>query len=89
MWLPSETLLRIIERTGYSINFNKVHMMYRTSRQDVTGLVVNDKVNIRWEYRHRVRAMVHSLVRTGTFEVNGVVQKDGQAVLEKRRGDAE
>ena len=31
-------------------------------------------------------AMVHNLVRTGTFEIFGVTQKDGQAVLEKRPG---
>ena len=60
--------------------------MYRTSRLDVTGLVVNKKINVRWEYRHNVRAMVHNLVRTGAFEIVGVTQRDGQAVREKRPG---
>lgn len=86
LWLPSEALQKVIERTGFRINAKKTHFMYRTSRQEVTGLVVNEKINVRWEYRHNVRAMVHSLVKTGKFETLGLVQKDGQAVLEERQG---
>ena len=85
-WLPGEAVQKVIERTGFRINAEKTHMMYRTSRMDVTGLVVNKKINVRREYRHNVRAMVHNLVRTGMFEITGVTQKDGQAVLEKRPG---
>lgn len=69
-WQPSSALRGVIERTGFSINDPKTHMMYRRSRQDVTGLIVNKKVNIRWEYRHTVRAMVHRLVTSGAFEVD-------------------
>jgi 5S rRNA maturation endonuclease (ribonuclease M5) len=70
-WGPSVKLRDIIDRTGFSINDSKTHMMNRWSRQDVTGLIVNKKVNIRLEYRHGVRAMVHRLVTTGAFELEG------------------
>lgn len=86
LWLPGDALKTLIEATGFRINAQKTHLMYRTSRQNVTGLVVNQKINVRWEYRHNVRAMVHSLVKTGQFELLGVTQRDGQAVLEKRPG---
>jgi hypothetical protein len=86
LWLLGEALRKVIERTGFRINAKKTHLMYRTSRQEVTGLVVNEKVGARWEYRHNVRAMVHSLVTTGTFEVLGATERDGQVVLEKRPG---
>lgn len=86
VWLPGEALHKVIERTGFRINAKKTHLMYRSSRQDVTGLVINEKINVRWEYRHNVRAMVNNLVKTGAFEILGVKQKDGQAVLEKRSG---
>lgn len=86
LWLPGEALQKVIGRTGFRINATKTHQMYRTSRQNVTGLVVNKKINVRWEYRHNVRAMVRSLVKTGTFQVLGVTHKDGQAVLEKQPG---
>lgn len=86
LWLPGDTLRDMIEDTGFSVNAHKTHLMYRTSRQKVTGLVVNKKINVRREYRNNVRAMVNKLVTTGTFEVNGVVHKDGKVSVEKRPG---
>jgi len=67
-WLPGKQLQRLIEHGGFKINESKSHMQYRTSRQEVTGLVVNKKINVRTEYRRNARAMVHKLVRTGSFE---------------------
>ncbi len=61
-------------------------MMYRNSRQGVTGLVVNRKINVRAEYRRRVRAMVHRLIRTGSFDVLRPKQEAGTIVLETRPG---
>lgn len=43
-------------------------MQYRDSRQEVTGLVVNRKINVRREYRHLTRALVNRLFGTGSFE---------------------
>ena len=86
LWLPGDAVRDVIERTGFRINEKKTHFMYRASRQEVTGLVVNEKINVRWEYRHNVRAMVHSLVKAGKFELVGVTQRDGKAVREKRPG---
>ena len=42
-------------------------MQFRTSRQLVTGLTVNAKVNIRPEYYRRARAMCHRLFETGEY----------------------
>jgi hypothetical protein len=86
LWLPGEALKALIEATGFRINAQKTHLMYRASRQNVTGLVVNQKINVRREYRHTVRAMVDRLVKTGQFELMGATQRDGHAVLEKRPG---
>ncbi len=44
-------------------------MQYKQSRQDVTGLVVNKKVNIRPEYEKTARAMAHAAFQTGAFYV--------------------
>jgi RNA-directed DNA polymerase len=68
-WQPAPMLEDIILRGGFTINPKKTRMLYRESRQDVTGLVVNSKVNIRNEYRHTVRAMAHRLFKTGSFEI--------------------
>jgi RNA-directed DNA polymerase len=68
-WELGEKLLQTIIRSGFTVNPDKTRMQYRTSRQDVTGLVVNSKVNIRSEYRRRVRAMCHRLFITGRFQM--------------------
>ena len=85
-WLVGDALHDTIERSGFSINAKKTHLMYRASRQKVTGLVVNKKINVPWEYRHNVRAMVNRLITTGTFEISGAVHKDGKVSIEKRPG---
>jgi len=86
LWQPGDELSKAIKHTGFRINTNKTHLMYRTSRQEVTGLVVNKKINVRWDYRHNARAMVNKLVTTGAFEINGIVPKDGEISIERRRG---
>jgi hypothetical protein len=86
LWQLGDALRETIELAGFKINKNKNHVMYCTSRQIVTGLVVNQKINVRWEYRHNARAMVNKLVTAGAFEINGVVHKDGHVSVEKRPG---
>jgi len=86
LWVPGDALADIVTRSGFTINPKKTRFMYRTSRQEVTGLTVNHKVGVRQRYRHDVRAMVHKLVTTGEFEVLGSAIKDGKPVMEKRLG---
>jgi hypothetical protein len=68
-WEVGPELQEIVTHSGFAINPEKTRMQYRTSRQDVTGLVVNSKVNIRSEYRRRVRAMAQHLFMTGRFDI--------------------
>jgi RNA-directed DNA polymerase len=82
-WLPGRELQRLIARGGFKVNASKTHMQYRTSRQEVTGLVVNRRIGVREEYRHNARAMVHSLIKKGVFEVYGLTP---QGTIEKREG---
>lgn len=86
IWLPGRELEEIVMHSDFKINARKTRMQYRNSRQDVTGLVVNRRINIRREYRHNVRAMVHSLFRTGNFTLYGPVTKEGKTTLELREG---
>lgn len=85
-WRPGTELLEIITHSDFKVNEKKTRMQYRDSRQDVTGLIVNRKINVRREYRHNVRAMVHSLFRTGSFQVYGPIMKDGVTTLGMRDG---
>ncbi len=74
LWIPGPDLLRLVSLSGFALNNKKTRMQYRSSRQQVTGLVVNKKVNIRREYRHNVRAMAHHLFTKGSFFVPAVAR---------------
>lgn len=56
-----DDLNNIIENNGFSINDEKVWFRARDRRQTVTGLVVNDVVNVNRKYKNQVRAMLHAL----------------------------
>ncbi len=63
----SKRLDKEISRAGFSINEQKTRIQYKDSRQDVTGLVVNEKIGVKKEYRRTVKAMCNSLFHTGSY----------------------
>lgn len=70
-WVASKKLIREIEKVGFCLNTDKTSMQYRTDRQLATGLVVNEKVNIKSEYYKNARSMCHKLFNAGEFYVGG------------------
>lgn len=66
-WVIGKELASRIDDCGFVINFTKTRMHCRGSRQMVTGLVVNEKVNIRSEYYRNARAMCDSLFQKGNY----------------------
>jgi len=58
-------LINIIEKNGFFINNEKVWFRARDRRQTVTGLIVNDFVNVTRKYKNQVRAMLHALEKYG------------------------
>lgn len=66
-WAPGTDLTNVLQKTGFTNNPDKTRMQFRMSRQLVTGLTVNAKVNIRPEYYRRARAMCHRLFETGAY----------------------
>lgn len=65
------TIQKEIERAGFKINEKKTRLIYKDSQQKVTGLVVNQKVNVTQEYYRKTKAMAHSLYKNGEFSING------------------
>lgn len=67
--LTDDTLLDIINlihEKGFRVNAKKIHLKTSGRKQTVTGLVVNEKVNIERHLLKKIRAMVHD------FRVNGL-----------------
>lgn len=85
MWKLGPELQELIKHSDFQVNEKKTRMLYRDSRQEVTGLIVNRMVNVRKEYRHDVRAMVHRLFRTGAYQLLGFTKGDVPA-FEMRDG---
>jgi 5S rRNA maturation endonuclease (ribonuclease M5) len=75
-WEVAPKVVREIVRCGFQVNPLKTRMQYENSRQDVTGIVVNSKVNVRSEYSRDVRAKVSSLLTNNAFYVNKTFRND-------------
>jgi RNA-directed DNA polymerase len=67
VWTLGKSLVDRIADSGFSINNNKTRMQCRGSRQTVTGLTVNEKVNIRADYYRSARAMADSFFTNGHY----------------------
>lgn len=89
-WNIGSSLTKVIEKAGFTINPEKTRMQYTASRQEVTGLIVNKKVNARAEYRHAARAMVHRLLTKGEFFTDLLqIDGDGKVATKEQLGSIE
>jgi RNA-directed DNA polymerase len=66
-WQLGAALTSTIERCGFTVNPSKTRMQVRASRQMVTGLTVNEKVNVPQHYYRTVRSMCNALFQTGSY----------------------
>lgn len=71
----------IIKQAGFQINHSKTRLQYNDSRQVVTGLVVNKKINVSRKFYKETKSMAHQLYKTGTFQINGL-----EATLDQLEG---
>jgi RNA-directed DNA polymerase len=66
--ISDKTIIEINElicRNGFKINEKKLHLKSSHCKQTVTGLVVNEKVNIDRRQLKNIRAMLHDLTKNG------------------------
>lgn len=68
-----EELRKVIERSGFKINNKKTNLQNKESRQVVTGVVVNKKLNINLKYYRQNRAMIETLYRGKDFFIDGEI----------------
>lgn len=59
-----------VKRAGFNINDKKTRLLYKDSRQEVAGLIVNKKISIKREYVKSTRAMANTLYSNGSFHIN-------------------
>lgn len=68
-----EKLIVTLEKYGFKINEKKIRMQNQESRQTVTGLIVNKKINVPREYYKLTRSMAYRLYKEGSFEINNSI----------------
>lgn len=60
-------LKKEISRAKFSLNNKKTRIQFKDSRQDVTGLVVNKKPNVKKEYWREVKSQCNKLFKNGEY----------------------
>jgi len=69
---------------GYALNPKKTRVMRRSARQRVTGLVVNDHLNLPRPDYDRLKAILHNCLKNGPQVENRAAHPDFRAHLEGR-----
>ncbi|WP_082400641.1 reverse transcriptase domain-containing protein [Gemmobacter sp. LW-1] len=77
-FILSDTCQQMIEDNGFRINHAKTRLLGLAFQQEVTGLVVNEKVNVKRKFVRDVRAMLHD------WEFNGYAAASARHFNEKR-----
>lgn len=57
----SDELQNIIKSNGFSINNSKTRASFPKQRKEVTGLIINEKLNVRRSFVRYLRAQIHEL----------------------------
>ncbi|MEV9640594.1 reverse transcriptase domain-containing protein [Mammaliicoccus sciuri] len=61
IWDVSEKVKSIINKNGFQININKTRISNQTNSMYVTGIKVNEKLNVKRTYVRRIRSILHSI----------------------------
>jgi hypothetical protein len=64
------TTLRIIADEGFTVHPDKTRIMHAHQRQQLAGLVVNDRPQVKRADFDALRALLHNAIRTGAQEQN-------------------
>lgn len=74
-----KNIIFIIEQNNFKINKKKYRYYYRNARQLVTGLVVNEKINVKREYYKNLRAILYNWSTKGiAYSQDKFIEKYGE-----------
>lgn len=65
---PSDIIIKVrkmLYKLGLELNNKKIHVVSKSSCQGVTGIVVNEKVQVNSKYRNRIRQEVYYIKKYG------------------------
>ena len=65
---PSELITKVrkmLYKLGLELNNDKIHIVYKSSSQNVTGIVVNEKMQVNVKYRNKIRQEIYYIKKFG------------------------
>lgn len=65
---PSEIIIKVrkmLYKLGLELNESKIHVINRSNRQIVTGIVVNEKIQVSSKYRNKIRQEIYYINKFG------------------------
>ncbi|NLO85659.1 MAG: RNA-directed DNA polymerase [Clostridiales bacterium] len=68
-----EDVAKEVTSAGFTINEKKTRLQYKDSKQVVTGLIVNKKLNVDRIYARKTKAMAHTLYTNGEYTIDGKI----------------
>ena len=67
---PSELITKVrkmLYKLGLELNNDKIHIVYKSSSQNVTGIVVNEKMQVNVKYRNKIRQEIYYMEEFSMF----------------------
>lgn len=65
---PSEVIVKVrkmLYKLGLELNDSKIHVAFKSSYQNVTGVVVNEKMQVNTKYRNKIRQEIYYIKKFG------------------------
>ena len=65
---PNELIAKVrkmLYKLGLELNNDKIHIVYKSSSQNVTGIVVNEKMQVNVKYRNKIRQEIYYIKKFG------------------------
>ena len=72
-------IIEIIESEGFKVNYEKLKVQYSHERQEVTGIVVNNKLSVKKEFKKKLRQHIYYCKKFGVYEHLKYIEKEDKS----------
>jgi len=64
-WIAGPDVTAIVVKNGFSIHPTKTRVLHRSDRQEITGLLIYPRLNVKRQFIRQARAMLHAWEKWG------------------------
>ena len=76
-----------LHKIGFKLNYEKIRVISKNKKQKVTGIIVNEKINIDKEYKRKIRLKIYYIKKYGLYShMNKIGIKNKETYLNKLLG---